>query len=425
MQRTFGLTLLYVMLQLGAFQSVAQRAGTDYPVVADDAAWCWFSDPRAVYHHAGAHKQVYFGYINSAGDVMIGATDLQTHAVDSFVLHEKLEVDDHNVPSILILPDDHLLAFYTEHNGRFFMRKSKQPSDIGAWEEERVIPFGGDRITYSHPMMLSDEENRIYVFWRGSDWQPTFAYSDDFGETWSDPQVLIAGSGTKNRPYLKVSSDGHSRIDLIFTDGHPGVEPTNSVYHLYYENGAFYQTDGRHIAQIDQLPIARESVDKVYDATKTGVRSWIADVALNRKGQPVISYMRFPADTDHRYHYAWWNGDRWMDEEICKAGGWMPRVAPGEKVREPHYSGGMVLDHGDVRNVYLSRAVDGHFEVERWRKKKKGWQTTPITAGSSTDNVRPYVVRMPKGTPPVVLWMTGYYGHYTKFDTKLRIKQTG
>src|SRR5690606_35934998 len=132
--------------------SVAQRAGTAYPIVADDAAWCWFSDPRAVYH-AGVHKQVYFGYINSAGDVMIGATDLQTHAVDSFVLHEKLEVDDHNVPSILILPDDHLLAFYTEHNGRFFMRKSKQPGDIRAWEEERVIPFGGDRITYSHPMM--------------------------------------------------------------------------------------------------------------------------------------------------------------------------------------------------------------------------------------------------------------------------------
>src|SRR5690606_15952495 len=275
------------------------------------AAWCWFSDPRAVYH-AGAREQVYFGYISSQGDVVIGARDLQRHNVDTFVLHEKLQADDHNVPSILVLPSGHLLVFYTEHNGRFFMRKSKRPGDICAWGDERVIPFGGDRITYSHPVMLADEENRSYVFWRGSDWQQTFAYSDDLGDTWSEQQVLIASKGTKNRPYLKVSSDGRSRIDLIFTDGHPGVEPTNSVYHMYYENGAFYQTDGLPIVGMEGLPISRESVDKVYNGEESGVRGWIADVALNGQGHPVVCYTRFPEDTDHRYHYAWWDGGKWM-----------------------------------------------------------------------------------------------------------------
>ena len=34
--------------------------------LAEDAAWCWFSDPRAVYHH-GEKEAVYFGYINSRG----------------------------------------------------------------------------------------------------------------------------------------------------------------------------------------------------------------------------------------------------------------------------------------------------------------------------------------------------------------------
>ena len=414
------LPLVYVALLLCSFHSHAQRAGEDYPIVSRDAAWCWFSDPRAVYH-AAAHEQVYFGYISSQGDVVIGASDLQTHQVDTFVLHEKLQVDDHNVPSILILPDDHILVFYTEHNGRFFMRKSKRPADISAWHGERIVPFGGDRITYSHPVMLADEQNRIYVFWRGSDWQQTFAYSDDQGDTWSEPQVLIASKNTKNRPYLKVSSDGRGRIDLIFTDGHPGVEPTNSVYHMYYENGAFYQTDGRLIADVEQLPISRESVDKVYDGKKNGVRGWIADVALSEDGQPVVCYARFPENTDHRYHYARWDGSRWMDEEICKAGGWMPQVAPGDAVREPHYSGGIVIDHRNVCNVYLSREVNGRFELEHWKKGGAGWQTASLTAHSSTHNMRPYAVKLPAGRSPIVLWMTGNYSHYTKFDTMLRI----
>ncbi|MFC7523934.1 BNR-4 repeat-containing protein [Parapedobacter sp. GCM10030251] len=413
-------SLLITCSLFAAIKGYAQHAGEGYPIVSHDAAWCWFSDPRAVYH-AGAHEQVYFGFISSRGDVVIGATNLVTQVVDTFVLHEKLQVDDHNVPSILVLPDGYIVVFYTEHNGRFFMRKSKRPADIRSWNDERVIPFGGDRITYSHPVMLADEQNRIYVFWRGSDWQQTFAYSDDQGDTWSNPQVLIASEGTKNRPYLKVSSDGRSRIDLIFTDGHPGVEPTNSVYHMYYKKGAFFQTDGRLIANVSQLPISRESVDKVYDGMENGVRSWIADVALSDDGKPVVCYTRFPEDTDHRYHYAVWDGSRWVDEEICKAGRWMPQVAPGEAVREPHYSGGMVMDHGDVDNVYLSREVDGRFELEHWQKERTGWQTTPLTAHSSTHNVRPYAVKMPKGKPPVVLWMTGHYNHYTKFDTMLRI----
>ncbi|SFB82169.1 Arylsulfatase A [Parapedobacter composti] len=397
-----------------------RRSAEDYEVVAGDAAWCWFSDPRAIYHK-GSREQIFYGYVNSKGDVVIGARDLSTKTVETFVLHERLQVDDHNVPAILALSDGHLLAFYTEHNGRFFMRKSKRPGDISAWHEERVIPFGGSRITYAHPVMLSGEGNRIYVFWRGSDWQQTFAFSDDDGDTWSRPQVLLASEGTRNRPYLKVSSDGHNRIDFIFTDGHPGVEPTNSVYHMYYEQGAFYQTDGSRISDVAQLPLSRKAIGKVYDGRASGVRSWIADVALNSQGNPVVCYMRYPKDTDHRYHYAWWDGKQWVDEEICRAGGWMPRVAPNERVKEPHYSGGIVLDHSDANHVYLSREVGGCFEIAHYTRQDTEWHSCLLTEGSLTDSVRPYAVKMPTGQPPVVLWMTGHYSHYTEFDTELRI----
>ncbi len=225
-------------------------------MVAKDAAWCWFSDPRAVYYK-GKHEKSYFGYINSQGDVMISARNEKTRIVQNFVLHARLQVDDHNVPSILFLPDGRLLVFYTHHNGSFFMRKSKNAEDISEWEDEQVLTFGlkEERICYSHPAMLSAEGNRIYMFFRSipvgkrtfKDWGQYFSYSDDLGKTWSDGQYYLNTKEINNPMYLKVNTDNKSRIDILFTDGHPKIGAA-SVYHMYYEKGAFHQTDGNAIA---------------------------------------------------------------------------------------------------------------------------------------------------------------------------------
>ncbi|MCC7525611.1 MAG: BNR-4 repeat-containing protein, partial [Chitinophagaceae bacterium] len=95
-----------------------------YKVAAPDGAWCWFSDPRAVYHR-GKTERIYYAYINSIGDVMISAMDVKTKKIQTAILHNKLEIDDHNVPAILFLPNGKILTFYSEHGGRFFIRKSR------------------------------------------------------------------------------------------------------------------------------------------------------------------------------------------------------------------------------------------------------------------------------------------------------------
>jgi hypothetical protein len=416
------LKVLFVsLITMGAYYPLtAQQKSSAYDIVAKDAAWCWFSDPRAVYHK-GSREQIYFAYINSKGDVVISSREAKTKQTKNFTLHSALQVDDHNVPSILFLPDGRLLTFYTEHNGRFFMRKSKNPEDITSWEEERVIPFGGTKITYSHPVMLKGENNRIYMFWRGSDWRPSMSYSDDMGETWSTTQALVESKGAKNRPYLKVCSDNKDRIDFAFTDGHPAAEPSNSVYHMYYQKGNFYQSNGEHITAATGLPVEHSKVRKVYDGAAQKVKAWISDIALDKGNKPVLVYVSYPADTDHRYHYAQWDGHKWQNEEICKGGGWMPLVNAGEKVREPNYSGGISLDHQHPANVYLSREINKVFEIEHWKKEKKSWSAKPLTTQSDISSMRPYVVADFPGKKPIVLWMTGLYSHYTKFDTDLRI----
>lgn len=408
--------VLSFFLLLGMLDGFAQN----YQLLAEDAAWCWYSDPRAIYH-AGKNKKVFFGYINGKGDVMIGERDQRSAKVSNYTLHEKLQVDDHNVPSILNLPDGKLMVFYTEHNGRFFIRKSKYPEDISAWEDERVIPFGGTKITYSHPIMLKSENNRIFMFWRGSDWRPTLSYSDDLGETWSKSISLIDNKNIKNRPYLKVCSDGKSRIDFAFTDGHPATEPTNSLYHMYYQEGNFYQSDGKFIKTINQLPVEKKEATLVYDAAISKARSWISDIALDRNHRPIMVYTRYPTENDHRYHYAKWDGKQWHDEELTNAGPSMCVVPEGVKNTEPFYAGGIALDHQNPSNVYFSKKYGEFFEMEHWITKNNKWRSERLTKNSAENNYRPVVVSgAPKGKS-IVLWMTGQYQHYTKFDTDLRI----
>lgn len=400
----------------------------DFEALADDGIWCWFSDPRAIYHR-GEKEKLYFGFINGKGDVVIASKDLNTDEIESFVLHDTLEIDDHNVPSILILPNGKLLAFYNEHNGDVFMRKSLHAENIGAWEEEQIVSKATDeyRYTYTNPVRLSDEKGRIYLIGRKvgpsrsfEHWLQYFKYSDDDGQSWSEEFILLDNEGRKNPPYLKVATDRKSRIDFLFTDGHPKIGSDVSVYHMYYQSNAFYQTNGRLIAHIDQIPVTIQSVDKVYDATQSNIRSWIWDIAL-KDGSPVITYARFPSEQDHIYHYAYWQDDRWIDYEIVNSGGWITSLRQGDRVREAHYSGGVVLDHQYPAQVYLSRNIFGKFEIERRHLLPDGrWSSSLITENSSMDNVRPYVADQSPPGRSLLLWASGVYRHYTEYDMEIK-----
>ncbi len=433
-ERNVAITMLLCAGLLGCAQ-LKLPSTSSYQVAAEDAAWCWFADPRAVYHK-GKQEKIYYGYISSRGDAMISSRDVKTKEVQTYILHEKLQIDDHNVPSILFLPDGKILAFYTEHNGKFFVRKSKDAENISAWEEERVLSFGlkDELITYSHPVMLSDEGNRIYVFFRSRNkristnpkyinWKQNYVYSDDLGQTWTDAKGYLTSMGDYNRiPYLKIVSDNKSKIHFLFTDGHPKLD-LSSVYHMYYEKGAFHQTNGETIAAFTEIPLDMQNINEVYDSDKHHVKSWIWDIALDKQGHPVVAYARYPSTNEHRYHYANWDGEKWLDQELVNAGGYITKPEKNGKVLEEHYSGGIVLDHSNPSNVFISRQVNGVFEIEQWRLKKGKWENKRLTSNSVANNVRPYVIDGYPGKEPIVLWMNGTYEHFTRFKTDLLINE--
>lgn len=416
--------IILVALCVGWLAGCAEKEISQLPteILTAHGAWCWFADPRGVVD-AG---KTYVGWVNGQGAIQVGAYAHDTGELTTATLHPNLQIDDHANPALLVLPDGRLMVFYAPHSGRpMYIRTSLEPGDISAWGAARELGInteGRRGYTYPNPMILSEEDDRIYLFWRGGNWLPNFATSADGGASWAEARTLIAGSGA--RPYIKFATDGKKRIHFAFTDGHPRKEPANSIYYAYYESGAFYRADGVLIKTMAGLPFAPSEADQVYDGADTTGLAWIWDIALDRDDRPVIVHSTHPAETDHRYRYARWTGERWASAEITKAGGWFPQTEAGKVEREPHYSGGIYLDHGDPSVVYLSRPVEGVFEIEQWITSDGGatWKTYPITSGSSRNNVRPFVPRGYAGQGPAVIWMEGEYIHYTRYGTRLAMK---
>jgi rhamnogalacturonyl hydrolase YesR len=396
-------------------------ASSGYQEMTSDGAWCWFADPRAVFFQG----RTYAGWVNSCGDIQIGAYDQRSGKMEIATLRSKLERDDHAGPALLIQPDGRLRIFYSSHGGRnLWYRISKKPGNISTWSEEITFPTnvqGDQGYTYPNPFILKQEKNRFYLFWRGGDFQPDFSTSAD-GKNWSAAQTLIKGG---QRPYVKYESDGQEAIHFAFTDGHPRNEEFNNIYYACYRNGALFRANGERIKPMSELPLVPSEADKVYDAKRQGARAWIWDIALDPGKNPVIVYAAFPDEKTHYYRYARWDGRQWHDSAITLAGSWFPKTPAGKQEPEPHYSGGVVLDHADPSTVYFSQMVNRIFEVQKWTTADGGktWSAGTITQGSSHDNVRPVAVRNRKpGSQPSVLWMQNYrYVHYTDYKTAIKM----
>jgi len=428
--KNVNLIILIVLFSFSASFLNAQEKvypSSCYQNIVDDGAWCWFSDPRAV-RYKGEFDRTYLSSVSSKGDITISTFDHRLGKIDHHVVVGDFQADDHVVPSLLFLPDGRLMIFFTKHNGTMFYSTTVSPENIDEWEDVKKLDMG-KMLCYSNPVMLKSEGNKIYVFFRGGyNWKPSFIYSNDLGKTWSDPQVLIGkpGESIHNRPYTKVVSDGNKRIWFAITDGHPRNEPLNSIYVFYYEAGNIYQVDGTLLASMDNLPVDQNRIIKAYDAVSTTFRSWIWDIALDEKGYPVIVYTVMNEETDHKYYYGKWNGKEWSSHFITNGGKDFPRKDRKKEERnpEPHYSGGIILDHRNTNIVYLSKPVNDVYEIFRCETTDGGekWNIKAVTEKSERDNVRPFVVRDHDNNAPYLLWMENkMYEHYTHFNSSIKM----
>ena len=396
---------------------VAASAQAATQAVSSDGAWTYFTEPRAV-NYDGKHRRTFVGWIDSRGQIVVSSYDHRTHVRTRTVLRTGERVDDHNNPSILARPDGRLLVFYSTNRRRHLVyRLTRRPEDITAWKRERRVPTnarGDHGYTYPNPQWLSRERHPLFLFWRGGGFEPVWSNWRGGGD-WSHARTLIEGNG--QRPYVVYESNGKRRIQFAFVEGNPS-ETTTSVRYMAYERGQLEHASGTPIARLRSGPIQPSQADLIYSSRATGVPSWAYDVGMGRDGRPVVVYATFPSATDHRYHYARWNGVAWVSHQITASG---PAIYTGG---DPYYAGGLVLDSRDPRVVYLSRQVGSVYQVERWKTPDGGltWNSRRITS-STIGNYRPVSVRGPSfGKDHDLFWMRGPYNGWLDFGTAIHTR---
>lgn len=435
--------VLYLILILMFFVSSAYSQtrdwnippyAEDYAFITNDGAWCWFSDPRAIY----VDNKMFGGFVDKEGSIWAFCYDPATQHRQQYKLSDKFNYDDHANPSIMELSDKRLVIYFSAHGGTvnspIYYAVSKNPADISSWEDLQSIDpkMPGDLgVCYTNAAMLSEEADRTYLFFRGRNFKPTCIYSDDM-KTWSDPVNIVVNDslyGESGRPYMKVTTNHKNKIFFAFTDAHPRDRATNSIYFMMYKDGKLCKADGSVIS--GKLgPVMPSQTDKVYDATKTFDKAWIWDVAFDEKENPVLVYARFShARSIHSYWYAKWDGEKWNNIKITDAAQCFMRNDYNNKnylETEENYSGGVYLDHENPSIVYTSRPINNVFEIEKWTLTgdENLWKSEAVTKDSERDNIRPFVVRNHSGGQPDVLWVYNYkYPGFRSYESAIRVNQ--
>ncbi len=399
---------------------------TNKPIVfAEHGAWTWFNDERAII----ADSTLLIGFVDTSGHSavsMVNLEDPSSHTITQ--LSSFAEQDDHNNPAFIELADGTILATYAAHHSQYvwYRRHGKFNHDGSlSWSEEHQTSVMDERITYNNLFQLSSEGGKIYNFFRGINFDPTFMSSEDGGYTWSEAQHFISSGDNRTRPYVKYASDNQNRIDLLFTQAHPRDAETG-IFHAYYEKGYIHKSDGTIIQKMpgpeaDAFPV--NSGTRIYNAKEAG-RAWVWDLEYTPEGNPVavfINAMDSTIGNDLRYRYATWNPQtrKWSQKKIALAGTHLYD-------REQHYAGGITIDPQNTNRVYISANVHPvtgqqleHYHIyEGVRNVETGlWSWKSVTPYANEDNIRPTVLR--NKDHQVLLWLRGRYTTYTDFDMEI------
>ncbi|MBD5782179.1 glycoside hydrolase family 88 protein [Pelagicoccus sp. NFK12] len=402
-------------------------------LIMPNAAWTWYNDERAILHG----DRLYLGGVDDQGTVRAhsyainprGGRFLQNEPA---ALSSWKDKDDHDNPSFVVHGDTLLAAYSTHHIEDFwnYRIESLAKKRNGTWDStEQSFPAGA-RSTYANLNKLSGENDRIYNFYRAIGFNPNVAWTDDGGKTWQGGFEYLRSGDSRVRPYCKYSNDGTNRIDILYTDGHPREESANNVYHIYYSDGTFHQSDGTIIRTLDAIqagnPIRPKEGTLVYRGDSFG-RGWTHDLEYGQDGTLTAAFITSPdgsEGSDLRYWTANWDpsSKTWSTHEIAYAGSYLYD-------RERHYAGGISIDPEDTKRIYISSNVipetgmpndTGRYQLYRGRVDASGsvskWEQ--LTFDPDQDNLRPFVPRGHSGGTNV-LWLRGHYYTYRDYQTDI------
>ena len=129
---------------------------------------------------------------------------------------------------------------------------SLHPWSINGCGRVHTVPTnvpGGLGYTYPNPIQLKD---KLWLFWRGGDWNPTFSYSED-GSNWIPARELVrfAQVAPAVREVRRRQHDEDPR-DLLQRPVH---SLKNSLYYVRYEGSNLFAASGGRSRRLGDVPV--------------------------------------------------------------------------------------------------------------------------------------------------------------------------
>jgi hypothetical protein len=358
-----------------------------------DMAWCWWTRPRAT-RIGGA---VFFAGLDSGGGMVVAKHDLATRATERARL-AAFEDDDHNNPAVIARAGQPLLCFYSRHDAEEGLRYriSRRPLDVGAWEPEQILTFGGPT-TYAQVHEVADE---LHLFTRVDETRWGWRLSRDWARSWEAPRDFLSFD-TDQQVYMATALLGDGRTLRVGVSGHPKDYTQRALHDVWacevdLLTGAVRKpSSGEVIGNLrtgERLPL-RETMLELAQRTPADRTVNVLDVSSG----PVfeigfVSKVRNDLTTeDARYHVAALRHGNWSTEDVAAAGRKFGYIDAGL------YVGGVAFpERAAAGQVYLTREAAGLWHFEFWRRGADGtWRGEPVVPPSPIRMTRPWAVYPP------------------------------
>lgn len=280
----------------------------------------WWIRERAV---VGDNGMTYMVFCTDTGEIHIAEADFRAprRAVRNYCLSRLNHdyADEHNSPSLCILPDGRLVVAYAGHAAHgLSMRISERPFDIYSFAPEKSLDFDGS-VTYAQ-MFFNTARVELWLFCRVSrvTWQ--FRCSRDGGKSFTAPRTFIHSDAgglyyADIRRQLTATHDLVSERFVFAVYGHPVKSADHTIRTgMISADGEFLRMDGSTLGVslfhgTELLDI--DSLDAAYSAP-AGSTVRLLSVAPTVPPRIVFAAFRYPGDTEAVYRVATWRDGAWQ-----------------------------------------------------------------------------------------------------------------
>lgn len=363
---------------------------------------CWeyqnWNFPQ-VLSYTGIRDQLYFTFTTGSGYSGIAQYNYDTKEITKTILKRNNETDDHNLISVLILPDRRLLCAYSDgHNkGRhMYIRKSKIAESID-WFDDVIALDSAGTTTYAQ---LFYYDSKVYLFYRVNNMGWSYRISSDDGETWGDESQFITANIQYYTQLTETTTSGVLRLCCYSNPSQNATDIRTALLHL--DNMTIYEEDDSTV--ISAAPFAYTDVPVLIAQPGNGVVNRLYNALKTSKNDIKVLFAQFTMDDPSNAMYKIYDNGIIQDIVIAGLNYWPPKAQNG-------------IAWVGTNKIVVARGYQGSDLIELY-----DYNNGMITLNKTIATVDRGTFKLRTCKPMVdnnarsVIYVTGYYNSSTFLD---------